>query len=495
MKNLRSKTLAAASAVSLGVGLAVTGGLAPAASAAGPDTTFLVLAPQGATTGKAAARVTAAEGTVVATYDQIGVLVVRSANPDFATDVAGAGVESVASTAGLGTALEEGETLEVSAAQVANAAADPTAEPLFGQQWDMSMIDVPQAHAVNAGRADVVVGVLDSGISSSHPDLASQIAKDKSASCLGGVTDTAEVAWNPTTSDHGTHVAGTIAAAVNGVGVTGVAPGVKVAAVKVVNDDGYIFPEAAVCGFLWAAEHGMQLTNNSYYIDPWELNCRNDARQRPVWQAVQRAIRYSQSKGVLHVASAGNSNYDLAHKITDDGSPNNGTPETRENLTNACLDLPAEVPGVVTVSAVGPTGAKSYYSSYGQGVIDVTAPGGDTRFRTQGVRSTLTDGILSTTFNPATKTNGWGYKQGTSMSGPHATGVAALALSAHPDMKPGQLASFLERTSVAQSCPEGVYNPVPLIPTGPHAYDATCSGGARNGFYGAGLVNAYHAVR
>ncbi|TDC78348.1 peptidase S8 [Micromonospora sp. KC606] len=495
MKNLRSKTLAAASAVTLGVGLAVTGGLAPAASAAGPDTTFLVLAPQGATTGKAAARVTAAKGTVVATYDQIGVLVVRSTNPDFVTDVAGTGVESVASTAGLGTALEEGETLEVSAAQVANTAADPTAEPLFGQQWDMSMIDVPRAHAVNAGRADVVVGVLDSGISSSHPDLASQIAKDKSASCLGGVTDTAEAAWNPTASDHGTHVAGTIAAAVNGVGVTGVAPGVKVAAVKVVDNDGYIYPEAAVCGFLWAAEHGMQLTNNSYYIDPWELNCRNDARQRPVWQAVQRAIRYSQSRGVLHVASAGNSNYDLAHKITDDGSPNNGTPETRENLTNACLDLPAEVPGVVTVAAVGPTGAKSYYSSYGQGVIDVTAPGGDTRFRTRGVRSTLTDGVLSTTFNTATKTNGWGYKQGTSMSGPHATGVAALALSAHPGMKPGQLASLLERTSVAQSCPEGVYNPVPLIPTGPHAYDATCSGGERNGFYGAGLVNAFHAVR
>ncbi|MGB2567264.1 S8 family peptidase [Micromonospora citrea] len=495
MKNLRRKTLAAASAVTLGVGLAVTGGLAPAASAAGPDTTFLVLAPQGATTSKAAARVAAAKGTVVAAYDQIGVLVVRSTNPEFVTDVAGAGVESVASTAGLGTALEEGETLEVSAAEAANTTADPTKEPLFGQQWDMPMIDVPQAHAVNAGRADVVVGVLDSGISSSHPDLATQIAKDKSTSCIGGVTDTTEAAWNPTTSDHGTHVAGTIAAAVNGVGVTGVAPGVKVAAVKVVNDDGYIFPEAAVCGFMWAAEHGMELTNNSYYIDPWELNCRNDARQRPVWQAVQRAIRYSQSKGVLHVASAGNSNYDLAHKITDDGSPNNGTPEERENLTNACLDLPAEAPGVVTVSAVGPTGAKSYYSSYGQGVIDVTAPGGDTRFRTQGVRSTLTDGILSTTFNTATRTNGWGYKQGTSMSGPHATGVAALAASANPGMSPGQLAAFLERTSVSQACPAGVYNPVPLIPTGPNAYDATCSGGARNGFYGAGMVNAYNAVK
>ncbi|RZU76472.1 subtilisin family serine protease [Micromonospora kangleipakensis] len=494
MKNLRRKTLAAASAVTLGVGLAVTGGLAPAV-ATGPDTTFLVLAPQGANTDQAAARVAAAKGTVVSTYDQIGVLVVRSTNPGFATAVAGAGVESVASTAGLGTALDEGETVEVSAADVASATGDPTKEPEYAKQWDMDMIHLPQAHAINSGSSNVVVGVLDSGISSTHPDLATQIAKDKSTSCLGGVVDTSETAWNPTTSDHGTHVAGTIAAAVNGVGVTGIAPGVKVAAVKVVNDDGFIYPEAAVCGFMWAATHGMQLTNNSYYIDPWELNCRNDARQRPVWQAVQRAIRYSNSRGVLNVASAGNSNYDLAHKLSDYGSPDDGTPEARENLTNACMDLPAEAPGVVTVSAVGPTGAKSYYSSYGQGVIDVTAPGGDTRFRTQGVRSTLTDGILSTTFNTVTRTNGWGYKQGTSMSGPHATGVAALAASAHPGMTPGQLAAFLETTSVAQSCPEGVYNPVPLISTGPHAYDATCSGGERNGFYGAGMVDAYNAVK
>ncbi|MER5335402.1 S8 family serine peptidase [Micromonospora sp. NPDC002717] len=495
MKNLRRKTLAAASAVTLGVGLAVAGGVAPAASAAGPDTTFLVLAPQGAKTDKAAARVAAAKGTVVASYDQIGVLVVRSTNPDFVTDVAGAGVDSVASTAGLGTALDEGETIEVSAAEVANTTADPTKEPMFGQQWDMPMIDVPQAHAVNAGSASVVVGVLDSGISSSHDDLKDQIAKDKSTSCIGGVSDTTESAWNPTNSDHGTHVAGTIAAAVNGKGVTGVAPGVKVAAVKVVNNDGYILPEAAVCGFMWAAEQGMQLTNNSYYIDPWELNCRNDARQRPVWKAVQRAIRYSQSKGVLHVASAGNSNFDLAHKITDEGSPNNGTPEVREDLTNACLDLPAEAPGVVTVSAVGPTGEKSYYSSYGQGTVDVTAPGGDTRFRTQGVRSTPADGILSTTYNTTTKTNGWGYKQGTSMSSPHATGVAALALSAHPGMTPGQLSAFLGNTAEAISCPAGVYNPVPLMAAGPNAYDATCSGGQRNGFYGAGMVNAYNVVK
>nr|WP_240942451.1 S8 family serine peptidase [Planosporangium thailandense] len=490
--------MAAASAVALGVvGLAVTGGPASAA-AVGPDSTYLVLAPEGGKTDTAAARVAAANGTVVAKYNQIGVLVVRSTNPDFANQVKGTGVDSVAATAGLGTALDEGEMVEVSAADVANAAAtttgDPTKEPLYGQQWDMSMIGVPQAQAVNAGSPNVTVGILDSGISSTHPDLATQIAKDKSASCIGGVVDTHEAAWNPTTSSHGTHVAGTIAAAVNGVGVAGIAPGVKVASVKVVNDDGFIYPEAAVCGFVWAAEHGMQITNNSYYIDPWEFNCRNDARQRPVWQAVQRAIRYSQNKGVLNIASAGNSNVDLAHKTVDAGSPDNGTPETRA-INSACLDLPAEAPGVVAVSAVGPTGQKSYYSSYGQGVVDVAAPGGDARFRTQGARSTSADQILSTVINTTTKANGYGYMQGTSMAGPHAVGVAALALSAHPGMTAGQLSSFLERTADPQSCPAGVYNPVPLISSGPHAYDATCSGGARNGFYGAGIVDALNAVK
>ncbi|WP_229401488.1 S8 family peptidase [Micromonospora okii] len=495
MNNLRRKTLAAASTVALGVGLALTGGPAPAV-AAGTEATYLVVAPLLGKPDRAAARVAAANGTVVARYDQIGVLVARSANPNFVADVKGAGVEAAASTAGLGAALEEGDTVEVSAADVVKATTDPTAEPMYGQQWDMSMIDVPKAHAVNAGRSSVVVGVLDSGISSSHPDLASQIAKDKSASCVGGVPDTTEAAWNPTTSDHGTHVAGTIAAAVNGVGVTGVAPGVKVAAVKVVDDDGMIYPEAAVCGFMWAAEKGMRLTNNSYFVDPWQLNCVNDPRQRPAWKAIHRAIWYSQTRGVLNIASAGNSNWDLAGKITDDGSPNNGDPETRPDLGNECRVLPAEVPGVVTVSAVGPNGQKSYYSSYGKGVVEVTAPGGDTRFRTQGKQSTSTDGILSTTFNTVTRTDGWGYKQGTSMSSPHATGVAALALSARPWMGPLVLTSYLKATSVAQACPAGVYNPVPLIAAGPNAYDAKCSGPkSNNGFYGAGTVNAYNVVK
>jgi subtilisin family serine protease len=461
------------------------------AQAAGLGSTFLVLAPQGTSTAGAVDRVTAAGGTVVADYRQIGVLVARSTNPAFDSAVAGSGVESVASTTGLGTALEDDATIETVTSVTQKATGDPTGEPLFGLQWDMTQIGIPEAHAVTTGSPNVVVGVLDSGISSTHPDLATQIARDKSASCLGGVVDTAEAAWNPTTSDHGTHVAGTIAGAINGIGIAGVAPGVKVASVKVVNDDGFIYPEAAVCGFIWAADHGMQITNNSYFIDPWEFNCRNDARQRPVWQAVQRAIRYSQSKGVLNIASAGNSNVDLQHKFIDSGSPNDGSfPVEDRIITGACLDLPAEAPGVVTVSAVGTERLKSYYSSYGQGVVDVTAPGGDTRQPNPAV-STISHAVLSSTFNTVTKTNGWGYKQGTSMAGPHAVGVAALALSAHPTLQPAALASFLERGAEPLPCPDGVYNPRP----GLDQYLAECTGGAFNSFYGAGEIDAFNVVK
>lgn len=475
------RMIGALSAGALAIGMIGVAGTS--ATASPTEATYLVLAPQGSNTKAAARRVSAMGGSVLAAYDQIGVLVVKSSDAAFESRVVGKGIQSVAPTSGLGTTLIDDDITEAVSSATVGATGDPTGEPLWSNQWDMEQIDVPAAHAVTTGDPSVVVGVLDSGIDATHPDLSTQVAKDKSASCIGGVVNTNQAAWSPTTSTHGTHVAGTIAAAINGVGIAGVAPGVKVASVKVVNDDGFIYPEAAICAYLWAADHGMPITNNSYYIDPWEFNCVNDPRQRPVWQAVQRALRYSSNKGTLTIASAGNSNVDLQHKFVDSGSPNDGSyPVDDRTINGACRDLPAEAPGVVTVSAVGPNEQKSYYSSYGQGVVDVTAPGGDTRFRTGGASSTITDAVLSTV------PGGWGWSQGTSMAGPHAAGVAALALSAHPGITPGKLASFLEGTATPIACPAGVYEPRP-------GYPATCTGGQRNGFYGAGNVNAYNVVK
>ena len=188
-----------------------------------------------------------------------------------------------------------------------------------------------------------------------------------------GVPDTTAGVWRPTTSDHGTHVAGTVAAARNGVGIVGVAPGVRIASVKVVNDDGYIFPEYAICGCVWAAEHQMDVTNHSYFIDPWEFWCNDDGDQGAVQEAVRRAVAFATKKGVLSVAAAGNSNYDLANKTTDTTSPNDSTPVTR-TINNDCLDIPTELPGVITVASTTRAGASSF-SNFGLNKIDVAAPG------------------------------------------------------------------------------------------------------------------------
>ena len=111
-------------------------------------------------------------------------------------------------------------------------------------------------------------------------------------------------AWNDD-NGHGTHTAGTIAAAANGIGIVGVAPNVKIAGIKAGNADGYFFPEAVICSFMWAGDHHLAVTNNSYFADPWLFNCRNDAEQRAIWKAEQRAIRYAMQQGVLVVAAGG----------------------------------------------------------------------------------------------------------------------------------------------------------------------------------------------
>ena len=98
-------------------------------------------------------------------------------------------------------------------------------------------------------------------------------------------------------------------------------------------------------------------------------------------------------------------------------------------MTNACKIVPVEVPGVIGVTANGNLLQKAYYSSYGVGVADVTAPGGDRRFQ-------LTPAAANG-FVLSTVPGGYAYSQGTSMASPHVAGVAALAISAHGKMSPG----------------------------------------------------------
>jgi len=431
-----------------------------------------------------------AGGVVVQSWPQIGVVVAHSEVATFREDVAASAGNALDSVGATRTVPVSEGTPEEADAPWGRGASDykrgakkdfngdlgseptagTTADPREAEQWDMQMIKADQAHAVTDGNRNVLVGVLDSGIDPDHPDLAANIDTADSVNCTdAGRPDLSPTGWYPTTSDHGTHVAGTIAAARNGVGIVGVAPNVRLASVKVVNDAGFIYPEYAVCGFVWAATHHMDVTNNSYYVDPFRYYCDDQPDQAAAKEAVRRAVAWSIDQGVVSAAAAGNEHDDLAHKTTDSTSPDDSTPITR-TVNAGCNDIPTELDGVVTVASLERYPADSMdsrlsgFSNRGLGVIDVAAPGSR---------------ILST----VVKDNGYGLKSGTSMATPHVTGVLALMKSAHPSWSPARMLAELRAEADDKPC-------------GTTTAGAPCVGTAEeNSYFGDGVVDALDAVR
>jgi len=464
-----------------------------AAAAAGPDrdtTNFLVVATTPATLDTATAAARELGGRVLTNWPEIGVAVVSSRRTNLAALLRGEpGVEAVGATRDLAgvvpqAAAESEDDPILGALGPGTAGGDDRSESDSDRQWNLRMIGADRAHQVSDGSREVTVGILDSGIDASHPDLAANVDATQSVGCTSsGVADTSPGAWLSSTSGHGTHVAGIIGAARNGKGIVGVAPGVRLASVKVVDDDGYIYPEYVLCGVMWAADHAMTVTNNSYLVDPWTRWCSDDPDQAAVLTALRRAFAWSDQQQVVTVASAGNGRSDLTAAGTDSSSPTNGTPTPRRTGAG-CVAVPSGLPNVVTVSAVGPTGVKAYYSNYGAGAVTVAAPGGDGWLDWKAETPEESDTIWSTL--PG---GGYGWQQGTSMAAPHVTGVVALMRSVHPDWTAAKVRSMLGAEAKPIACPAN------YDVNGDGRPDAVCTGTAGQGFYGAGLVDAAAAVR
>ncbi|WP_328681612.1 S8 family serine peptidase [Streptomyces sp. NBC_00322] len=447
--------LGAAHAAPIASETSATSVTSPAAWAAGTRAYLVVTAPGDTSAVRTA--ITSNGGTVFANYDAIGVIVAHSASSAFAGTMRGvSGVQMVGAT----------RTSDVPADAYNPALpATPTQATTTlteSNRWDMTQIKADKAWAVTTGSSAVKVGVLDTGVDDLHQDIAPNFNAADSVSCAYGKADTRTGAWRPV-GDHGTHVAGTIAAAKNGKGVIGVAPSVKISSVRIAEPNtSMFFAENTVCGFMWAGDHGFKVTNNSYYTDPWMFNCPDNADQAAIIEGVKRAQEYAENKGSLQIAAAGNSNYDLANKRTDTSSPNDSTPVTR-TITNACIDIPTELPGVVTVAAMGNGNVKASYSNLGRSIIDVAAPGGD---GASGVYSTLPGGK-------------YGTMNGTSMASPHVAGVAALLASTDPAATPADLRARLSSQATDTACPS----------------DSRCTGTtAANSFFGEGQVDALKAV-
>jgi subtilisin family serine protease len=463
--------------------------------------TYVILYSNSAVPAGTQSSIAAAGGKLVASYDQIGVAIARSDRSTFqATVQKNSGVEGVASADKFAVKLPDAAETAGDSGPAAGSAPVADTDTLTGLQWDMRQIHTPEAHAISGGSPSVIVGDIDTGLDYTHPDLAANVDGARSANCLSGAPVAGSVAANDD-NGHGTHTAGTIAAAANGIGIVGVAPNVKIAGIKAGNADGFFFPEAVICSFMWAGSHGISVTNNSYFADPWYFNCRQDPEQRAILTAEQRAIKYAQKNGVLVVAAEGNFADDLAHPTQDVQSPDDSTPVTRP-VDNSCIVVPTELAGVVGVTANGNRGFKSFYSSYGVGSADVIAPGGDSVLQVTAqavngrVLSTFPASLISTCLRPVIDASGatYCYLQGTSMASPHAAGVAALIKSQHPKMTQGALAAALRSTADPISCPADVsmYADFPSVNNGA---PQVCTGGAGyNSFNGHGQVNALTAV-
>ena len=211
----------------------------------------------------------------------------------------------------------------------------------------MDQIQAPEAHAITAAAPRSSSATSTPGSTTrtlTWPrTLTSPTASTAFAACpsrvVAGIDD----------NGHGTHTAGTIAAAANGIGIVGVAPNVKIAGIKAGNADGFFFPEAVMCAFMWAATHDIDVTNNSYFADPWLFNCKNDPEQRAIWNAERRAIRFARARAPSSSRPQGNepTTWPTRRDVT---SPDDTTPVSA-GITNACAVVPVEVPGVIGVTA------------------------------------------------------------------------------------------------------------------------------------------------
>jgi subtilisin family serine protease len=288
-------------------------------------------------------------------------------------------------------------------------------------------IDAPEAWDVQQGGGPPVA-VIDSGFDFSHPDLSGQFWTNPGEIPSNGVDDDLNGyvddvnGWdfvnndNDPTDDfgHGTHVSGTVAAALdNSTGVVGVCPGCKIMVLKAVDSDGAVSTANAVAALSYAKKKGAKIANMSF--------------GGPFWSMAEReAIRTS---GLLAVVAAGNDSLDndmaLSSDLNGDGywdiaSPSYPAAYTLPNILSVGASNDADE-NAYSTECLALVGSKPLcaFTNWGHDSVDVSAPGAD-------ITSSVPGGS-------------WNTEDGTSMAAPHAAGIAALVLAEHSEFTVTQL--------------------------------------------------------
>jgi lantibiotic leader peptide-processing serine protease len=370
-----------------------------------------------------ASRVAAAGGTVVRMIPSINVVVT-----DGLTD---AGAAKLASSNEVAQDVEaqwipSADSLQLSTSALtapadATSILPPQAAFFLPLQWNMFQIHAPEAWANHTGIPSVRVAILDTGLDPDHLDA------------MGLIDQASSVAFVPSTNGpptwaddnfHGTHVGGIVTS--NNFGTAGVAPNVTLIAVKVLNAAGTGNFGNIIAGIVWATDVHAQVINMSVGM--------TFPKQAPglalLVAALNRAINYAKSHGVLVVSAAGNEAVDLQH-------------------AHEFISLPCEAGVQLCVSATGPGDVPASYTNYGTNAINVAAPGGEVAPAPASfVLSLCSSHSVLPAFAACKSRTRYIYVAGTSQAAPHVSGLAALLDSQFGgQLNPSQMITLIQQNA------------------------------------------------
>lgn len=314
------------------------------------------------------------------------------------------------------------------------------ADPLYSKQWGMNQNKVKESWEKTTGSPEMIVAVLDTGVDYTHEDLVDNLwrnpgetgrdaqGRDKAHNNVdddknGYVDDVVgydfyakdnkpydlalsftEIVFGGGNPGHGTHCAGNVAArSDNGKGIAGVAPNIRIMALRFISEKGQGTTADAILAIKYAVDNGAKITSNSW-------GSEGEDKNDPENKALREAVQYAEKKGVLFVAAAGNGHQGTGYDNDTDSDP--GYPASYE------------YDNVISVAAIDVRGVLGSFSNWGRKSVDLGAPGVK-------VFSTVPSNKYQDSIG-----NFMGQEitwDGTSMATPHVAGAAALYWSAHPD--------------------------------------------------------------
>ncbi len=327
-------------------------------------------------------------------------------------------------------------------------------DPLVGKQWGMLDMGAVQAWAQAKNNKTIIVGIIDSGVDYTHPDLMANMWKNPGETGMdaqgknranngidddrnGYVDDVVgydfvdndplpfdksapiwQVALMGRNPGHGTHCAGNIAAkGNNGIGISGVAPNAQIMALRFISDKGSGTTSAAIKAIRYGVDNGAKILNNSWG------STGEDPKEAIENKALQEAIQYAESKGVLFIVAAGNG-------INGKGY---------DNDTSKTPAYPASyaISNIISVAAIDSQNQLGSFSNYGAKTVHIGAPGVK-------IFSTVVGAKYSDQPIPFLAT--W---DGTSMAAPHVSGAAALYWAQYPNKTMSEVKEAIIKSAIA----------------------------------------------